>query len=255
MFLKQQLFWRIDAIFNMLLTITKILFAYILWGVIFDSKELVAGFTFQSMLSYYIISAFLTQLDLSSEISREISTRIRNGTFSKYMVLPVNVEKYYIAMQGGTVLFYLVCDIVAAVVWVFLFHIEFAITNNPIVILCAVTLILLGLLFMIQLNYLLGILTFKYQEISTFLMVKDNLVALITGSMIPLILLPERIVDFMKVFPFYYVSYLPSMLLIGRCEIEAVPGIFIMVSWCLAFGIINKVTYKKYRTKYDGVGI
>lgn len=254
-FLKQQFMWRADNIFNLILTVTKIAFAYILWGAVFQSKDVVAGFTFQSMLSYYLISAFLSQLERSGEISKEISTKIRNGTFSKYMVLPVNIQKYYISMQIGTILFYLGCNLLAAMVWNYVFKINFVMMQNPLILLYAVVLILLGLLFMIQLNYFLGILAFKLQEISTILMIKDNLLALITGSMIPLALLPEKIVECMKLFPFYYVTYLPSMLLIGRCKEEALLGVFVMMCWILAFAMINNVIYKKYRIKYDGVGI
>lgn len=254
-FLKQQFIWRVDAIFNLILTITKVAFAYILWGAIFQTRDMVAGFTYHSMLSYYLISAFLSQLERSSEISREISTKIRNGTFSKYMVLPVSIQKYYISMQIGTILFYLGCDLLAVVVWINIFKIDFVIIQNPLTLLYAVILVLLGLLFMVQLNYFLGILAFKLQEINTILMIKDNLVALITGSMIPLVLIPEKIVSIMKVFPFYYITYLPSMLLIGRCKEEAVFGVIVMMFWSLSFVMINKVIYKKYRIKYDGVGI
>ena len=33
---KAQLAWRVDVIFQMLFTISKILFAYLLWGIIFQ---------------------------------------------------------------------------------------------------------------------------------------------------------------------------------------------------------------------------
>lgn len=100
-YFKAQLIWRADTVFNMLFTVTKIIFAYVLWGAIFEGKDMIAGFTFHSMLSYYIISSFLSQIEMSGGISREISARIRNGTFSKYMVIPVNIEKYFLAMETG----------------------------------------------------------------------------------------------------------------------------------------------------------
>jgi len=57
---KSQLAWRFDIAFNMLFTIIKILFAYILWSVIFKGQSEVSGFTFHAMLSYYIISSFIS---------------------------------------------------------------------------------------------------------------------------------------------------------------------------------------------------
>ena len=55
-YIKSQLVWRADVVFQVFFTVTKILFAYLLWGIIFNDRTEVAGFSFQSMLSYYIIS-------------------------------------------------------------------------------------------------------------------------------------------------------------------------------------------------------
>lgn len=253
--LKTQLVWRADVIFNMLFTIARILFAYLLWGIIFTEKSEVSGFTFHGMLSYYIFSSFLTQLDMSKGISNEITDRIRNGTFSKYLVMPVNVEGYFIAQEVGTVLFYLVFDLAAALIWILVFRIEFMFTGNIFIITCAVLMILLGLLFMVQLNFWLGILTLKYEEISTFLMIKDNLIALVTGSIVPLTLFPEQVTEWMRILPFYYVTYLPAMLLTGRCSNEAIVGVAVIAGWCAVIQVILMLTWRKYRRKYDAVGV
>lgn len=251
---KAQLAWRVDVVFHMLFTISRILFAYLLWGIIFQGNDRVAGFTLHGMLSYYIVSSFLTQIEMSDGISGEISARIRNGSFTNYMVIPMNAEGYFIAMEAGVVAFYLAFDFLAAIMWIFLFRIRFVFTQDPFVILCAVVMIVLGLLFMVQLNYYLGILTLKYEEISTFLMIKNNLVSLVTGSIVPLALFPEVIVKGMRCLPFYYVTYLPSMLLVGRCQEEAVSGLLILACWCLIMQGLIKVTWETYRKKYDGVG-
>ncbi|MDK2968825.1 MAG: viologen exporter family transport system permease protein [Lacrimispora sp.] len=254
-FIKTQLAWRGDAVIQILFTLTKILFACLLWRTIFKDRDQVAGFTINSMLSYYIISSFLNQMDMSSRVSGEISQRIRNGTFSKYMVLPVNIQGYFIAMELGIVLFYLSLDVITSVIWIFAFHIRFVFVSDPVAFVGAMILILLGLFFMAQLNYYLGLLTLKYEEIGTFLMIKDNLVAFITGSLIPLVLLPQGFVAVMKVFPFYYVTYLPSMLLIGRLKGELGMGLLVLACWCVILQAVIYATWHNYRIKYDGVGI
>lgn len=171
-YLKTQLAWRADVFFNMLFTVTRILFAYLLWGVIFTGKDTVSGFTFHGMLSYYIVSSFLSQLEMSERISSEIFQRIRNGTFSKYMVIPVNIQGYFMAMEAGIVLFYLAFDFLAAFVWVWVFRIEFVWVSDVRILACGALMAILGLLFMVQLNYYLGILALKYEGIGTLLMIK-----------------------------------------------------------------------------------
>ncbi len=252
---KSQLAWRFDIAVNVVFTIAKILFAYILWQGIFDHRSMVAGFTFDSMLSYYIINSFLSQLDMSVKVSEELSNRIRTGTFSKYMVIPVNIQGYFLAQTAGASVFYLIFNLIAAVVWIFIFGIRFTFTNNQWLILAAFVFVLLGLIFMIQLNYFLGLLTLKFQDIYLFLMIKNNLVAFIAGTLIPLALLPEIVLQVMRYFPFYYCSYLPSMLLIGRNVNEIGFGLITLSSWVLIFIVINKIAYERLRVKYDGVGI
>lgn len=254
-FLKSQMAWRADVAFNMIFTVSRILFASLLWGIIYAKKDMVAGFTFHGMLSYYIISSFLTQLEMSDGISGEVSARIRNGTFSKYMILPVSIEGYFTAMEAGVVLFYLGFDLMAALIWVFIFRIEFVLTTSPLIWLCSLGMILLGLIFMVQLNYYLGILTLKYQGIDTFLMIKRHFVSLVTGSIIPLVLFPEGVVRAMKLLPFYYVTYLPSMLLTGRLAGEALAGLGILAGWCVVMQALIRLTWSRYSRKYDGVGI
>ena len=253
--MKEQLTWRADVVFNMLFTIVKILFAYLLWGIIFQGKSMIGQFTFHGMLSYYIVSSFLSQLEMSSGISWEIHDRIRQGSFSKYMVIPVSVQAYFVFMEIGVVGFYFLFALIAAVVWKFAFRIRFQFTNDPLIMVIAVVMAVLGLLFMVQLSFLLGIMTLKYQGIGTFLMIKNNLMELVTGTIVPLALFPAGVVNVMKYLPFYYVTYLPSMLLTGHCEQEALKGLGIMTAWCVGIQAVIRATWKKYIKKYDGVGI
>ena len=143
----------------------------------------------------------------------------------------------------------------AACLWFYLFRIPLKHTASAKILLCGIIMVALGLLFMAQLNYFLGILTLRFEEISIFLMIKDNISAIVTGAVIPLALLPEWVIAGMKIFPFYYVTYLPSMLFIGKCEEEAVTGLIVLGVWCMVFLVLNQVTYEHDRIKYDGAGI
>ena len=114
---------------------------------------------------------------------------------------------------------------------------------------------LLGLIFMTEFQFFIGILSFKFLEISMFRIIADNIVIFITGAVIPLSLLPETVIAVMRIFPFYYIIYLPSMLVIGRNGNEAVSGLIILSVWALVFFIINDLLYKRLRVLFEGAGI
>lgn len=253
-YMKAQLIWRADTFVDVILAVAKILFAWILWGILFEGKEQIAGLGFQAMISYYIISSYLFQLEKSAEISQQMTGMLRTGTFSKYMVIPVQTQGYFVAMEAGKIAFSAGIGLLTTFLWLSLFRIPFVHTADGKVLLCGIIMVVLGLLFMAELNYFLGILTLKFEEISIFLMIKDNLSAFVTGAVIPLTLLPEWMIGGMRFLPFYYVTYLPSMLFIGKCEEEAITGLFVLSVWCIVFLILNQVTYEHYRIKYDGAG-
>ena len=105
-YMKAQLIWRSDTLVDVILAVAKILFAWILWSILFEGKEQIAGLGFQAMISYYIISSYLFQMEKSAEISQQMTGMLRNGTFSKYMVIPVQTQGYFVAMEVGKLAFF-----------------------------------------------------------------------------------------------------------------------------------------------------
>ena len=95
----------------------------------------------------------------------------------------------------------------------------------------------------------------KYQGIQTFLMVKDNLVMLVTGGIVPLALFPDAVVNILSFMPFYYVTYLPSMLFTGFCHDEAFSGIFIILFWCIVLQVVINIFWEKNVKNFEGAGI
>lgn len=252
---KAQLAYRFSLVTAMLLTGAKILFAWVLWSAVFRDRGTVAGFDHRTMLSYYVVNAFLSRLDMSDGVSGEISARIRDGTFSKYMVIPASVPLHFGAQNAGVVAFYLLFQLAATAFWTLLFGIRPALTGDPVLILEAAALCLLGIVFLVQLNFLLGILTFRFENINLFLMIKNNLLVFLTGALIPLSLLPRGLSSGLRWLPFYYAGYLPSMLLVGRLGEEAPLGFAVIAFWVLAFGFLNPALYRRLRMRYDGAGL
>ena len=252
---KMQIVWRFDVAMTMLGTMGRILAAWILWNAVFARTENVRGFTFEAMLSYYIISSFLKSLDFSSQISDEISHLIREGGFSKHMVIPMNPFGFFGFMAAGESVFHFGFSCAAALLCSFLFGIRIIFGSSLVSILSAAIMIPLGLLFMMCFHYLLGILSFRFLSIRAFTFIANNFTGFLTGALVPLILLPESIAALMRLFPFYYVAYLPSMLLIGRSGDEAVSGILVLSCWIIAFLILNHFSYNRLRIMHEGVGI
>jgi ABC-2 type transport system permease protein len=252
---KMQIVWRFDVAMTMVATVGRIVAAWVLWSSIFRDKALVSSFTYEAMLSYYIVSSFLASLDMSSQISEEVSALIREGGFSKHMVTPMSPFGFFSALVAGEASFHLGFSCFAALLCARLFRINILFTDEPVLILTASVMIPLGLFCMMCFHYLLGLLAFKFLSISTFLHAANNLIALLTGALVPLALLPAWTIATMRLFPFYYVTYLPAMLLTGQRGEEALAGLLALSFWTVGLLALCRFAYQKLRVRYDGVGI
>jgi ABC-2 type transport system permease protein len=253
---KTQLVYRFDVAMNALEIAGRVLFAWLLWGAVFDGRETVAGFTFPVMLLYYIVISFLASLDMSGDVSREVSSMIRGGTFSKFMVIPANAQWQFWAQTMGAATYYAIFGMAVTLVCAALFRIKPLFTADPAAIVCAVILIPLGLTFMVCYHYFIGILAFKFHDISFFLHVQSAALEFVTGGVVPLILLPASVMSVMRFLPFTHVVYTPSMLLLGKADMsEGLLAAGVLAVWTLGMALVNQFVYNKLRIKYDGVGI
>jgi ABC-2 type transport system permease protein len=255
---KIQIVYRFDVALTGLAAAGRIVFAWILWGAVFSGRERVGDFTLQSMLSYYVVSSFLASLEIAEGVSGEVSGRILNGTFSKYMVLPVNIQAYMGFQNFGAAAFYAIFGFLAVAVCTLVFRVDLVIASDPAPILAALVLIVLGLGFMVSWHYFIGLLAFRFQDMGFFLHVQGNILAFLTGTMVPLSLLPRPVAAVLEYLPFYYVTYYPAMLLTGSAGFSAAEllrGLGIAAFWTAAMGAAAEYCYRRLRVRYDGVGI
>ena len=251
-----QIVYRYEVVMNLLEIIGRILFAWLLWGAIFAERETVGGFTFMTMLFYYVLSSFLSSLDISEGVSGEISARIRDGTFTRYMVIPTNTQFHFIAQNIGTSAFYALFASIIAGLCVLIFQVDMVFATELTALICALVMIPAGLIFMVCFHFLIGILTFKYQDIGFFLRVQGAVLEFVTGSVVPLILLPDNVIQAIRFVPFIHVVFTPVMLIMGMMSLrEGVFGLMNLLIWTAAMLIINQMMFKRLRIKYDGVGI
>ena len=253
---KMQIVWRFDVAMTMVATVARIAAAWALWLAVFDGREIVGGFTFEAMLSYYIVGSIISSIDFSNQVSGEVSWLVRDGGFSKHMVTPVNPMGFFGSMTGGESAFHLGFSLLAAVLCSVVFRVNTVLTTDFIQISLAVLMIPIGLTFMVGYHYFIGIMAFKFLDIGFFTHIQSSIIAFATGSMIPLSLLPGAIVNILRFLPFTHVVYTPAMLLTGQISpAEGFVGLCVLSAWTAAMLAIAQAAYTRMRIKYDGVGI
>lgn len=252
---KAELAYRFDVIIGILLSVCRILLSFILWSAFFKGKDTIAGFSFNMMITYYIFISFFSKLDMSESIVNQLSNEIRQGKFSKYLVQPVKPLWYFISSTCAKTVFIFCISSTVTIVFALIFNKYLSFNTSLLMILTAFFINILGLIFLMLLNYFIGILSFKFCDIWAFNMIKNTIFEFITGTFIPLSLFPLWVQSGMRLFPFYYIYYYPSNMIVTGNNQNVLLAITILISWNLFMFIVIHLTYKALRKKYEGVGI
>lgn len=247
--------YKTNIFFNVLAMLTKVLLAYILWGAIYESTLLVGNYSFEQMVLYYIICTVILQLDKTSSISSIMAEEIQEGRFAKNIILPVGLKKYYFFYSLGESLLGALIALLCCGGLVLALGLELLIAISISQVLHVIVMIAISTLIMAEINFMIGLLAIKYYDITIFVLVKDNLLSLITGSLLPLSLFPNSLQALMKFFPFYYMGYYPTNVIITGNTESIYIAYCVLLTWLLILHFVSNVLYRKLIILNEGAGL
>lgn len=253
--IKEQTIYRLNILFSLLASFFKILFAVTLWGWLFKENYGSLQYSLNATIAYYIISECILQLNQTELITEKISEEVQNGRFAKYFLMPINIKKYFFSLALGKTTYTFVYTLLSMLVFSFVFRLNYTIEFNLLSLIFFVLIVILGILAMKEINYIVGIMSIKYVDISVLIMIKQNVTALLVGGILPLHFFGENTIKVMKIFPFYYINYYPVNLLLTNDTENVFVAIIILCIWIFLLKIISTKMTNYYKKNYEGIGL
>lgn len=252
---KAMLAYQVDAWLGSASSGFRVLLSLLLWIAVFSGKEEVGGYTLPMMVTYSLLATLFARLQYADDMAYQLANEVRDGQFSKYLVHPVSVSGYFIWSGMGRWLYYLIINGAALALWSLVFSRWLAPPAPVQDLLWLLLLLPLGALVMQLLYHCIGLLSLKYIEVTGFLIGSGSLVEFLSGSLIPLSLLPAPVTAGLRFFPFYYVVYYPATLVLGKNTEPPYFAALVLLAWCLVFYVIAETWFRRARRLYEGVGI
>lgn len=223
---------------------------WVLWYAMFKlgGAQEVAGMDYNAMVHYTLASILFTQIR-GGDHDFELQEMIRTGQLSNYLLRPVGVVEFvYIRGVAPKLLIAAYCLVLGAAAgyWIGL---------SPVRLLGAMTLAFIGNVIHYQIGAALATTAFLWEDAYSVLMVKNMLVSLLSGELIPLNLFPERLQWIWKSTPFYLYVFGPTQFALGHWSVAeflqqfAVAGLWMVICWALL-----KVTWGLGMRRYLSLG-
>lgn len=177
---------------------------WILWYALFNLSGMtsVAGMTYVDLIQYTLVSLLFSQIR-GGDHDFEIQEMIRNGQLSQYLLKPLSVVEFvYIRGVAPKLFLAGLCLLIGVTVGSYF-------GLNPFRMVGAMGLALIGNIIHYQVGVVLSTTAFYWEEAYSILMVKNMIVGILSGEVIPLNLFPENMQWIWKSTPFYLYVFGP----------------------------------------------
>jgi ABC-2 type transport system permease protein len=243
--------YRVEFLFEILgAAFVPAAIQWLLWYALFKvgGAETVAGMTYQDMVMYTLVSLLFTQVR-GGDHDFELAEMIRSGGLSNYLLRPVGVVEFVYIRGVAPKIFIASVALATGMIAGAFFGL------SPMRMVGAMGLALLGNIIHYQISAAIASASFVWEEAYSMLMVKNMIVSLLCGELIPLNLFPESMQWIWKVTPFYLYVYGPTQYALGHWSNEefvrqlGITGIWLVVGWALI-----QITWGRGTKRYLSLG-
>ncbi|VGX79259.1 ABC transporter permease [Streptococcus pyogenes] len=223
--------------------------AYYLWKAVVDSSKqsLINGFTLSDM-TFYIIMSFVTTLLTKSDSSFMIGEEVKDGSIIMRLLRPVHFAASYLFMEIG--FRWIVLMSVGFPFLVVLSGIKVMAGLSILQVLASSCLYLVSLLLAFLINFYFnicfGFSAFVFKNLWGSNLLKNALVAFMSGSLIPLAFFPKMVSIVLSFLPFSSLVYTPVMIVIGKYSLSQImEALSLQIFWLLVMVVLSQVIWKK----------
>lgn len=261
--LEERLVYRGDFALGTLMRFLPMVTQIFLWWAIFDTiggadpgNAAVAGYSFQNMVAYYLLSMLSRAFSSMPGLASGIALQIRNGEVKKFLVQPVDLLGFLLLTRVAHKLAYYSVAILPFALVFLLCH-GFFVGPGPDALQWVCFLLALPLSFVLGffLEACIGLIGFWFLEVSSLLFVYMLFNFFLSGHMFPLDMIPAPWHAVVDLLPLKYLAYYPAAVLLGKVPHDAlVAGLLAQCAWIGVFVVLARVMFRRGVRRYAGYG-
>jgi ABC-2 type transport system permease protein len=261
--LSERLVYRTDFFLSTLMRFAPMVTTILLWRAIYHVSEAgsetieYSGLTYRNVVAYYLLTfvsrAFSSMPGLAGGIARDV----REGTIQKYLIQPIDQINYLMMTRAAHKLVYYGVSAIPFAIAFYLCRGFFTGWPDPLMFASGVASLVLAFFLGFFFEVSIGLLSFWFLEISSFLFIVMSLNYFLSGHMVPLDLLPETLRGVLEWLPFQYMAYFPAKVFLGTPDMTpgvVAEGLAWQLGWVVLFAIVSRVLYRRGLRRYSAFG-
>lgn len=252
---QSNLIYRWNFLLRVMVGFVPLLGSVFLWNAVFAGHKAFAGYTFQSMVAYFITLILLDTLTVPNEDDFQIAEDIREGRINSLLLKPIEYRLYRFHLYAAARIVhaaFAMAPLGIAMIWLGYYYQGLPwLVNLPLALLAAMGAALIQFFFC----FTLAMIAFWILDIASIIFVIYSIEFLLGGHLFPLDAFPVRLQVVCFHLPFAYETFFPTAILIGHVQGWAlVTGFLWQWAWVGFFYVLSGILWKRGLHQYTAVG-
>jgi ABC-2 type transport system permease protein len=235
--------YRIDYVAGIANIIFAIVVNVILWQTLYKGQNLENSIQHKMMITYIILSIIFQTVFIMDEFI--IENKMRDGSIIHYFIKPMSFRFYVFANTLGKTIFNILMILLPAVIIIKLLY-GILLPYSLSYFLYFILAIVLGYMVLYNLNFIFWTFSLEFMTSWGLITLKNALIVVLSGALIPLWLMPDNIAKIVQYLPFQSIYYFPLTIYLGIIpEDQIFKGIIIQLAWIILFIAVGHFAWRK----------
>lgn len=235
--------YRLDFFMGILNTIITIFVFCSIYKALYGRTQSIDGITFRMVATNFVVSLGLSNAFSFDEMF--LQNKLHDGNITSEFLKPVNFKFRMLSENIGEGLFKVLFYFLPAVVFCS-FFIELSVPKSAISVLLMGLSIMLGYLILWQISFIIQTWCFWLFSVWGIITIKNVIVNILAGSMIPIWFMPPLLRKLVSYTPFEAIYFTPVRIYLGELiGKEILFGMVAQVFWVIALYLLGNVFWTK----------
>jgi ABC-2 type transport system permease protein len=252
---QSNLIYRWNFLLRVLVSFVPLLGSVFLWQAVFSGKTAFAGYTFKSMVAYFITLILVDTLTVPNEDDFQIAEDIRDGRINTLLLKPIDYRLYRFYLYASARIVHAAFAAVPlgiAMIWLGYYFQDLPwLVNLPVALAATVGAAFIQFFFC----FALAMIAFWILDIGSITVLIYSIEFLLGGHIFPVDAFPHWLQVICLHLPFAYETYFPAAILIGHVHgMALVWGFLWQWAWVGFFYVLSGILWKRGLRQYTAVG-
>lgn len=249
------LVYRWNFLLRVVVSFIPLIGSVFLWNAAFAGKESFAGYTFTSMVAYFITLIIVDTMTVPNEDDFQIAEDIREGRINTLLLKPIDYRLYRFYLYASARIVHTVFAIVpmaVACIWLARYYHGLPwLENLPWALLAVIGAGMIQFFFC----FALAMIAFWILDIGSVTFIIYSVEFLLGGHIFPVDAFPQWLQIICYHLPFAYETFFPAAILIGHVDPQAMlTGFLWQWAWVGFFYVLSGILWKRGLHEYTAVG-